>query len=77
MIVVKTKLTKIPESCGQCKYSRMEGYDLTRGRVCTLLRVYIGKDDHTNKLVKPKSCPLTDVLTLMEEQLNIYLEYEK
>ena len=66
MIVSKTKLKKIPETCKGCKFSEVVDnlYGLNSGRVCSITGILcpIEKSPHGNaKYGKSKYCPLVEI----------------
>lgn len=63
MIVAKTKMKKIPESCKDCAFSKyMYDYRICAfesGRICPMVRTKNGN----KKYIRPKWCPLMEVKT--------------
>ena len=63
MIVAKTKMKKIPESCNKCVFSKLN-YDyrtcfISGDRLCPMKRCENGNKKYT----RPKWCPLMEVET--------------
>ena len=67
MIIVKTKLKKIPEKCNKCPFYFYHSYDYGRvvEKACLITRTAIEMEYSEKKKnycnVKPKNCPLVEV----------------
>lgn len=65
MIVAKTKMKKIPESCKECSVSRVEYYTFVdTQRFCGITKNECPKKRSENgnlKYIRPKWCPLVEV----------------
>ena len=62
MIVAKTNLKKIPETCNKCKFSKHNKY--FDNRCCILLNKYCNKirsNSGNLMYIRLKDCPLIDV----------------
>ena len=62
MIIIKTKMKKIPDKCSDCKFSHTE----FRGRCCDalshkLLDTTFVKEKNNWTYVRPRNCPLEEV----------------
>ena len=78
MIIIKTRLEKIPNKCGDCKYHesffRGYGYNSMNGRcmVCTLCNKDIPYKYISEKknwcYVKPDWCPLVEI---QDDKINV------
>lgn len=78
MIYIKTQLRKIPESCKECRFSKMidtKEYDDWRrykriceinGRKCVKAKTKNGN----KKFIRPKWCTLIDINELEKESLH-------
>lgn len=65
MIVAKTRLRKIPQSCNKCPFSRMDGAFNSSYRVCIFTETVCRKEKmlSTNwKYVRNADCPLSETL---------------
>lgn len=64
MIVAKTKMKRIPDTCKRCSASYLDEYDCYEGRVCNLTG-YICPVETTPsgniRYVKPDWCPLMEI----------------
>lgn len=71
MIVIETKLKKLPEKCNQCKYSRTNsGWSYDAGRFCSvsfkngmhrLCPIEFVKEKRNWEFQRPDWCPLREV----------------
>ena len=63
MIIVNTKMKKLPEKCTKCKYGIYNSYDNVR--ICALTQrvpYYVFNKEKNNwEYVKPRWCPLKEV----------------
>ena len=67
MIVIKTKLKKLPEKCNKCKYSYLR-YDerfcsvtFIDGGLCRCCPYEYNKEKRNWEYTKPEWCPLMEV----------------
>ena len=74
MIIVKTRMRKIPDKCKNCKYSFVEHepYDSLGTRICLLerkeLEYQFVKESKNWCYIKPDWCPLVEI---QDDKINV------
>lgn len=70
MIIIETKLKKLPEKCNKCKYSYLAGFSYDAARICSVVYkngenpacpMEFNKEKRNWEYKRPDWCPLKEV----------------